>query len=108
LPTASIGRHSVYGQQIQRDQNVNPRTGQRHGGYCPIRSLACVGPKHRLDFVHTAAINVTDVVVNYGRKGTAGQTNTKSFADAAAAQKHADKLIQEKTGKGYVEVRAGR
>jgi DNA ligase-1 len=51
------------------------------------------------------AVNGTEVVVHYGRNGTAGQTNTKSFGDATAAQKHADKLIQEKTGKGYVEVR---
>jgi DNA ligase-1 len=49
--------------------------------------------------------NGADVTVRYGRNGTAGQTNTKSFADAAAAQKHADKLIHEKTSKGYVEVR---
>jgi predicted DNA-binding WGR domain protein len=54
------------------------------------------------------AVNGTDVVVNFGRNGTAGQTNTKSFGDAAAAQKHADKLIHEKTGKGYVETRPNR
>jgi DNA ligase-1 len=54
------------------------------------------------------AVNGAEVVVNYGRNGTAGQTNTKSFGDAAAAQKHVDKLIQEKTGKGYVEVPSGR
>ena len=36
-----------------------------------------------------------EVSVRYGRNGTAGQSITKSFADAAAAQKHADKLIQE-------------
>jgi DNA ligase 1 len=55
-------------------------------------------------------INVSggQVTVCYGRNGTAGQSITKSFADAAAAQKHADKLIQEKTCKGYVEVRKGR
>ena len=34
----------------------------------------------------TVAVNGTDVVVNYGRNGSAGQTNTKSFGDAAAAQ----------------------
>ena len=48
------------------------------------------------------------VTVSYGRNGTAGQSITKSFTDAAAAQKHADKLIHEKTGKGYTEVRSGR
>jgi DNA ligase-1 len=46
----------------------------------------------------------TEVTVRYGRVGSQGQTNVKSFADDAAAQRHADKLIQEKTGKGYQEV----
>jgi predicted DNA-binding WGR domain protein len=46
----------------------------------------------------------TEVSVCYGRIGSAGQTNTKSLPDAAAAAKHADKLIGEKTGKGYHEV----
>ena len=44
-----------------------------------------------------------DVTVRYGRRGSSGQTNTKTFPEDAAAQKHADKLIQEKTEKGYVE-----
>jgi DNA ligase-1 len=46
----------------------------------------------------------TEVMVRYGRIGSDGQTNVKSFADEAAATKHADKLIKEKTGKGYREV----
>lgn len=46
----------------------------------------------------------TDVTVRYGRSGTNGQTQTKSFADAAAAIKHMEKLIEEKTEKGYEEV----
>src|SRR5215472_14152804 len=41
--------------------------------------------------------------VTYGRQGTAGQTQTKKFASAAAAQKEHDKLVKEKLGKGYVE-----
>jgi DNA ligase 1 len=48
-------------------------------------------------------ISGTDVNVRYGRLGTTGQTSEKSFPDQAAAQKHADKLIQEKLDKGYVE-----
>lgn len=42
--------------------------------------------------------------VHYGRIGTAGQAQEKSFADDAAAQAAADKLILEKTKKGYSEV----
>lgn len=41
--------------------------------------------------------------VTYGRIGTAGQTQTKTFADAAAAQKEHDKLVKEKLAKGYRE-----
>ena len=41
--------------------------------------------------------------VNYGRVGTAGQTQTKEFADDAACQKAADKLIAEKIKKNYIE-----
>jgi DNA ligase-1 len=45
-----------------------------------------------------------EMTVHFGRIGTAGQTKTKEFADANAAQKEADKLIAEKTEKGYEEV----
>lgn len=41
--------------------------------------------------------------VTYGKVGTAGQTLTKSFAGNDRAQAEADKLINEKTKKGYVE-----
>jgi uncharacterized protein (TIGR02996 family) len=45
----------------------------------------------------------TELTVTYGKVGTAGQTLTKSFATPEKAQAEADKLIREKTGKGYVE-----
>jgi predicted DNA-binding WGR domain protein len=38
------------------------------------------------------------VTVRFGKNGTTGQSQDKTFADAAAAGKHAEKL-----GKGYVE-----
>jgi uncharacterized protein (TIGR02996 family) len=41
--------------------------------------------------------------VTYGKVGTAGQTQTKSFPSPEKAQAEADKLVREKTGKGYVE-----
>ena len=46
---------------------------------------------------------LTEVNVRYGRMGTNGQQQTKSFADTAAAKRHAEKLIGEKLRKGYVE-----
>lgn len=50
-------------------------------------------------------ISVTgvDVMVRFGRIGSDGQTRTKSFSDESAAQNHAVNLIEEKTGKGYIE-----
>jgi predicted DNA-binding WGR domain protein len=45
----------------------------------------------------------TNMFTKYGRIGSAGQTTIKSYGDEAAARKAADKLIAEKTGKGYVE-----
>ena len=41
--------------------------------------------------------------VRYGRIGTDGQAKTKDFADEGAARRDADKLIEEKTKKGYAE-----
>jgi uncharacterized protein (TIGR02996 family) len=41
--------------------------------------------------------------VTFGKIGTAGQSQTKTFATPAAAQAEADKLIKEKTKKGYTE-----
>ena len=47
-----------------------------------------------------------DVTVRYGRLGTTGQVQTKSFATPDAADGHAQKLIRQKQGKGYVECAA--
>lgn len=44
--------------------------------------------------------------VTFGRLGTAGTTQTKSFATDEIAQQNYDKLIQEKTAKGYSETGA--
>ncbi|EEW3391501.1 WGR domain-containing protein, partial [Escherichia coli] len=41
--------------------------------------------------------------INWGKVGTNGQSQVKSFADTAAAEKAALKLIAEKVKKGYVE-----
>src|SRR6478672_1555443 len=45
----------------------------------------------------------TSFTVTFGKIGTAGQSQTKTFATPEKAQAEADKLIREKTGKGYVE-----
>jgi predicted DNA-binding WGR domain protein len=42
--------------------------------------------------------------VRFGKIGTAGQTQTKAFSDAATTIKKVEHLIAEKLGKGYVEL----
>lgn len=41
----------------------------------------------------------TDVIVNYGKLGTDGQTQVKNFSSAGEAEKAAGKLIAEKRKK---------
>jgi len=41
--------------------------------------------------------------VTYGKIGTAGQEKLTTYDSAEKAQKEADKLVAEKTRKGYVE-----
>ena len=46
------------------------------------------------------------VTVRYGRIGTEGQTQTKSFDTAGAAGRHAQQQIERKLRKGYAECAA--
>lgn len=46
--------------------------------------------------------NGNDVTVRYGRIGTNGLTQTKSYGSPEAANKEHDKLVAEKLKKGYV------
>jgi uncharacterized protein (TIGR02996 family) len=48
-------------------------------------------------------VSGTSLTVTYGKVGTPGQTQTKTFASAEKAQAEADKLIREKLKKGYTE-----
>jgi uncharacterized protein (TIGR02996 family) len=48
-------------------------------------------------------LSAASFTVQFGRVGSAGQTQVKTFPDEAQARKEHDKLIREKLGKGYVE-----
>jgi len=67
--------------------------------------------KRRFEFVQGTSrkfwqitVQGTEVSVVYGRIGTAGQTNNKQFTTTPDALKHAEKLVREKTAKGYEAV----
>ena len=47
------------------------------------------------------------VKTRYGKIGTDGKSTEKAFSDATAAAKEYDKLVKEKTKKGYQEVTQG-
>jgi len=50
--------------------------------------------------------NNREVTVRYGRIGSNGQTQTKSFTSDTAAADHAEKQINSKLAKGYRELAA--
>ncbi|MDI7173764.1 WGR domain-containing protein [Leptospira santarosai] len=49
-------------------------------------------------------VSENSFTVTYGKTGTSGQTQTKSFDDEKKCLKEAEKLLAEKLKKGYVEV----
>jgi len=50
-------------------------------------------------------VNGKNVSIHYGKIGTAGQNNSKELANPAEAAAHAEKVIAEKTKKGYKEIK---
>jgi len=50
------------------------------------------------------SLNGTSHTVRYGRVGTDGQSKTKEFDTEQKALASCEKLIKQKTGKGYREV----
>ena len=48
-------------------------------------------------------VNGTELTVRFGRIGTKGQSQTKSFTSADAALREQEKLIRSKVSKGYEE-----
>jgi len=49
------------------------------------------------------SLDGANVTTRWGKIGTDGQEKTKGFASEEKARKEYDKLVEEKTGKGYVE-----
>src|SRR5262245_34049164 len=54
-----------------------------------------------------ARLDGSSMTVHFGRIGTNGQAQTKTFASAAAANVELEKLVREKLKKGYLEVPTG-
>jgi predicted DNA-binding WGR domain protein len=54
-----------------------------------------------------ARVEGKTLYVNYGKIGSAGQTQVKDFGDGSGAQKEYDKLVREKRKKGYTDTGGG-
>ena len=54
-----------------------------------------------------ARVEGKTLYVNYGKIGSAGQTQVKQLGDPDSAQTEYDKLVREKRKKGYVEAGGG-
>jgi len=86
---------------------VAPASPQGPGTPVPVSSAS----EHRFEFTEgnsrkfwAVAQEGVSLTIRFGRIGTTGQVQTKTFADEPRAQREMAKLIAEKTGKGYVEV----
>jgi DNA ligase-1 len=76
----------------------------------PAPTAPIAGGRRHFEYVEGTSNKFWEVWVegvnlytHYGRIGSKGQTTIKNYPDEAAAQRAADKLIAEKTGKGYIE-----
>jgi predicted DNA-binding WGR domain protein len=76
-----------------------------------VPSVASPGTTRRFEFVGGSSQKFWEIsisgnlfTVRFGRMGTAGQSQTKNFADEAKAKREAESLIAEKVKKGYVEI----
>lgn len=92
---------------IREHAQVSPATMKGE----PILKTASFTGSRRFEFSEgksnkfwEISIRGTEVTVRFGRIGTEGQSNAKSFPDEATAAKHAEKIVTEKLNKGYREV----
>jgi DNA ligase-1 len=110
LTEAGVPRFPTY-VGIRADAEYEPTTFQSCEGDLPMIPRN-VQAARRFEFSEGSSnkfwemtVDGTEVTVRFGRIGAIGQTSSQSFADGAAAQNHAQKLIKQKLAKGYHEIR---
>jgi predicted DNA-binding WGR domain protein len=75
-----------------------------------VPSLGTPGGVRHFEFIGASSSKFWEIsvsgnsfTVRFGRIGTAGQSQSKTFADEGKAKREAERLIAEKTKKGYTE-----
>jgi DNA ligase 1 len=110
LSDAGIPRFPSYvGVRIDARPMPLPRAS-RHVATPAKKAPAAAAGRRYFEFVDGTSskfwevtVSACDVTTRWGKIGTDGQSKTKTFGDATRAQAEADKLIEEKSGKGYAE-----
>jgi predicted DNA-binding WGR domain protein len=89
-----------------------PQSVPSHADAPPVGAPPVVAPTtaRRFEFVGGSSrkfweisVSGNSFTVRFGRIGTTGQSQTKSFANDTKARREADELIAEKVKKGYIE-----
>jgi predicted DNA-binding WGR domain protein len=88
--------------EVSAPQPVQPSTAPATTAPT-VRHLQFIGGSSQKFWEITRSGN--SFTVRYGRIGTTGQSQTKTFANEATAKIEADKLIYEKLKKGYEEIK---
>ena len=109
LTDGGVPRFPVFA-GIRSDFSLTTSSPMKRSPSMSTSTAAAKTSKRRFEFVQGTSskfweisVQGTDVSVVFGRIGTAGQTNNKQFPTATDAIKHTEKLVREKTAKGYVE-----
>jgi DNA ligase-1 len=115
-PVANAGAHAKANAGVNAAANAPPPAKAKKGAVSTGREAAvasssgAAGTPRYFEFVGgnsskfwEVSQSGKDMTTRWGRIGTDGQSKTKTFADEAAAAKQVAKLIEEKTGEGYVE-----
>jgi DNA ligase 1 len=106
---AAVAQLTGQSAAMQSASSTSTATATKSVTAKPATSVATTGVRY-FEFVEGASskfwsivMNGNDVIVRYGRIGTAGQEKSKSFTSQSAARKYYDDIIEEKVGKGYSE-----
>lgn len=89
---------------LLRDEEEEAANRERGGPVSTVwrRCFELVGGGHNKFW--TIELIGKKYFVTYGRIGTAGSTQVKEFGSVGMCREKADKIVREKTGKGYVSV----
>jgi predicted DNA-binding WGR domain protein len=97
---------------VSANESREPQVAPPPAAPAPLDSLPGPSPGSTRRFEFTSgtsrkfweiSVQANQHTVRFGRIGSEGQTKTRTFADAEAAQRDAQRLVQEKLAKGYSE-----